>query len=294
MTGKVCVITGGNRGIGRATAAALAGMGATVVIISRNPANGLEAVDEIKQHTGNPDVHAYAGDLASQAAIRHLAEQLLRDFPKIDVLVNNAGAAQRRRTETVDGIETVFAVNHLAYFLLTNLLLDALKAAAPSRIINVSSDAHQGTRLDFDDLQNRKVYFGLRAYAQSKLCNVYFTLELDRRLRGTGVTVNCMHPGFVATRLVSDYLPLHFITRPLSRLFATRPEDGADTIVWLASAPEAGYISGKYFVKRREARSSLISLDAIIARQLWNVSAELTGLAPATAAGARIVATGDA
>jgi NAD(P)-dependent dehydrogenase (short-subunit alcohol dehydrogenase family) len=281
MTGKVCVITGGNRGIGLATADALAGMGATVAIISRSAANGLAAVDEIIARTGNPQVRSYEADLASQHSIHQVADRLLRDYPQIDVLVNNAGAAQRRRSVTVDGVETVFAVNHLAYFLLTNLLLDAIKAAAPARIINVTSDAHQGTRLDFDDLQNERVYFGLRAYAQSKLANVYFTLELDRRLRGSGVTVNCMHPGFVATKLISDYFPLHFITRPLTTLLATRPEDGADTIIWLASAPETGYHSGKYFVKRREARSSLISLDAIIARQLWDVSAGLTGLTPA-------------
>lgn len=277
LDGRVCVITGGNRGIGRAAAEGLAALGATVCLISRSPTDGATAAEEIRRQTGNPNVKVYQADLASQTQIRTVATTLCTDHPAIDVLINNAGLARRRRYVTSDGIEMVLAVNHLAPFLLTHLLLDALKAAAPSRVINVASEAHQGTRLEFDDLQNENGYFGLRTYAQSKLANVYFTYELDRRLKGTGVVVNCMHPGFVATRLLDDYLPFHFITRPIATLFAAAPEDGADTIVWLASSPDAGYNSGKYWFRRKEARSSLLSLDKIHARTLWDESERLTG-----------------
>ncbi len=284
LTGRVCVITGGNRGIGRAAATALAKMGATVVVLSRFHANGVNTAAEITAETGNPNLHAYPCDLGSLESIRACAAALHRDFPAIHVLVNNAGTASRRRTLTTDGFELTFGVNHLGPFLLTNLLVDRLKAGAPSRVIVVSSEAHQATRLDFEDLQNESVYFGLRAYAQSKLCNMYFAYELARRLKGCGVMVNAMHPGFIATQLVSDYYPLRFLGRPLARLIGRTPEQGADSIVWLASADEAGWMTGQYVVDRKARPSSLIAMDTVLARRLWDISADLVNLEAAAAA----------
>ncbi|HEY8106644.1 MAG TPA: SDR family oxidoreductase [Gemmatimonadales bacterium] len=280
MKGKTCVVTGANRGIGRATAEGLAALGARVVLVARDGAAGEAAAGEIRDATGNPAVEAVTADLASQASIRRLAGDLLDRCPRINVLVNNAGLIARSRTITVDGIETVFAVNHLAYFLLTNLLLDRLKASAPARIVIVSSEAHQGHRLDFDDLQLTRGWRPVKAYSLSKLANVMFTYELVRRLAGTGVTVNCLHPGVIATKLLLDYLPLPSVTSPVTTAFAGTPEQGAETPLYLATSAEVEGVTGEYFARRKARKSAAYSYDTVAGRRLWDESARLTGLAP--------------
>ena len=280
MEGKTCVVTGANRGIGRATAEGLAALGARVVLVARDGAAAETAAGEIRDTTGNPAVEAVTADLASQASIRRLSTTLLDRCPRLDVLVNNAGLVMRSRTMTVDGIETVFAVNHLAYFLLTNLLLDRLKASAPARIVNVSSEAHQGHRLDFDDLQLKRGWRPIKAYSLSKLANVMFTYELARRLAGTGVTSNCLHPGVIATKLLLDYLPLPSVTSPVTTAFAGTPARGAETPIYLAASPEVEGVTGEYFARRKPRKSTAYSHDTEAARRLWDESARLTGLAP--------------
>ena len=278
LEGKICVVTGANRGIGRATAQGLAALGARVVLVARDAAAGEAAVAEIRRGTGNPAVELATADLASQASIRQLAAELLARCPRLDVLVNNAGLIVRRRSLTVDGIETVFAVDHLAYFLLTNLLLDRLKASAPARIVNVSSEAHQGHRLDFDDLQLERGWRPVKAYSLSKLANVMFTYELARRLAGTGVTANCLHPGVIATKLLLDYLPLPSVTQAVTTAFAGTPEQGAETSLYLATSPEVEGVTGGYFARCRQRQSTAFSYDEDAARRLWDESARLTGL----------------
>lgn len=278
LDGKTCIVTGANRGIGRATAQGLAGLGARVVLVARDTTAGEAAVAEIRQATGNRAVELVTADLASQAQVRTLAEALLARCPNLDVLVNNAGLVTRRRTLTPEGIETTFAVNHLAYFLLTNLLLDRLKASAPARIVNVSSEAHQGHRLDFADLQLTHGWRPVKAYSLSKLANVMFTYELARRLAGTGVTVNCLHPGVIATKLLLDYLPLPSVTHPVTNAFAGTPEQGAETPLYLATSPEVEGVTGRYFARRKPRESTAFSYDEAAARRLWEESARLTGL----------------
>jgi NAD(P)-dependent dehydrogenase (short-subunit alcohol dehydrogenase family) len=217
-------------------------------------------------------------DLSSQTAIRSAGDEIRTRFPGVHVLINNAGVFTRRRGTTVDGLELQFAVNHLAYFLLTNLLLDCLKRGAPSRVINVSSGAHTGTAIDFDDLQGKHGYDGNEAYSRSKLANILFTYELARRLRGTGVTANCLHPGVIATKLLADYMGVPVAGGALARTFGAKPEKGAETIVYLASSPEVEGVTGKYFVNQRVVASSRASYDEAAARRLWEVSAQLTGL----------------
>lgn len=278
LGGKTCVVTGANRGIGRATAQGLAALGARVVLVARDAAAGEAAAAEIRRATGNSAVELATADLASQASIRRLAADLLARCPRLDVLVNNAGLVTRSRTLTVDGIETVFAVNHLAYFLLTNLLLDRLKASAPARIVNVASDAHQGHRLDFDDLQLKRGWRRVKAYSLSKLANVMFTYELARRLDGSGVTANCLNPGVIATKLLLDYLPLPSITQPVTTAFAGTPEQGAETPLYLAASPDVEGVTGEYFARRKPRKSTAFSYDTSAARQLWDESTRLTGL----------------
>ena len=277
MTGRVCVITGASRGIGKASAEALASLGASLILVCRRQADGDKVASEISRpQSPSPDV--VAADLSSQSEIRRAAALIGNLHPQIHVLVNNAGVFRRRRELTSDGLEQQFAVNHLAYFLLTNLLLDRLKEAAPSRIINVSSGAHSGSHLDFADLQGERGYDGSRAYSQSKLANILFTYELARRLRGSGVTVNCLHPGVIATRLLANYMGIPAAGGALARTFGAKPEKGAETIVYLASSPEVAGISGKYFVDKRPVTSSRESYDEAAARRLWEVSEQLTGL----------------
>jgi NAD(P)-dependent dehydrogenase (short-subunit alcohol dehydrogenase family) len=277
MTGRVCVVTGATRGIGRATAEGLARLGATVVLIARRPEDGRKVSREISDTTGvAPDV--VSADLSSQASIRNAAEELGERYPRLHVLVNNAGIIARQRQLTVDGLEMQFAVNHLAYFLLTNVVLGLLRAGAPSRIVNVSSGAHAGASLDFDDLQSERRYNATRAYSQSKLANILFTYELARRLAGTGVTANCLHPGVIGTKLLADYMGIPAAGGALARTFGAKAEEGATTSIYLATSPEIEGVSGKYFEQKRPRRSSHESYDEAAARRLWEVSERLTGL----------------
>lgn len=285
LDGKLCVITGATSGIGRATAVTLADRGARLALLYRDRDRAEETVAEILDQTGNKAVELFMADLGSQEQIRRVAAQILDRCPEIHVLLNNAGLVELRRSETVDGIETTWAVNHLGPFLLTHLLLDRIRASAPARIINVSSEGHRIGSLDFDDLENRKRYRSMRVYGQSKLANLLFTYELARRLEGTGVTVNAVHPGAVATRLgQQNGFFSRLLTRTLHAFFLT-PEQGAFTSIYLARTPELSDVSGRYFVRCEEKVSSKLSRDEAVAQRLWKVSMEQTGLAPAESDG---------
>jgi retinol dehydrogenase 14 len=279
MGEKVCLITGATSGIGKATATGLASMGASVVMVGRDRSRSQAALAEIKEGSPNGSVDLMLADLSSQQEIRRLADEFKEAYPRLDVLINNAGVIRGRRVTTADGLETTFAVNHLAHFLLTNLLLDVLEASAPSRIINVTSGEQRNGTIDFDDLQGKKQYKTAKAYSQSKLANVLFTYELARRLEGTGVSANCLHPGAgVRTNLGSGVSGVFgFTVRALTPLMKS-PEKGAETSIYLASSPEVEGVSGGYFVKKAEARSSDASHDERLARRLWEASADLTNL----------------
>jgi NAD(P)-dependent dehydrogenase (short-subunit alcohol dehydrogenase family) len=281
MQNKVCIITGATSGIGKATAIGLSNMGANVVIIGRDEEQGENAQNEIKSKSGNPKVDLLLADLSSQVEIRKLAEDIKARYPTLHVLINNAGIAPVKRSVTADGFERVFAVNYLAPFLLTNLLLEQLKANAPARVVNVAGDYHRKATIQFDDLMSEKDYNGVRANNQAKLALILFTYELARRLDGTGVTANCLHPGAVATDgpLKDPDLPAFSRTMyKLVRLFFASPEKGAETSIYLSTSPEVEKVSGKYFIKKTQAASSPESYDEEIARRLWKVSQELTGL----------------
>src|SRR5262245_60182898 len=309
MADKTCLVTGGTAGIGAMTARELARLGAAVVVIGRNPQRGAATVESIRRTTGNQSVEFLQADLSSQADVRRAAHGFLQRHRRLDVLVNNAGAMFALRRESVDGIEMTLALNHLAYFLLTNLLLDTLKASAPARIINVSSDSHEMVSgFDFEDPQacgrargGRRRYGqsefaslmfalvaprahpGLVQYAQSKLANLLFTYELARRLVGTGVTVNALHPGFVASKFTAGNGTYGWFMRRFASVLAISAEEGARTPVHLATSPDVQSVSGQYFVKQFATRSSGASLDEAAARRLWKLSEDLTGLS----AGAR-------
>ncbi|MCJ2531167.1 MAG: SDR family oxidoreductase [Candidatus Thermoplasmatota archaeon] len=278
MEGRTCVVTGANSGIGKATAAGLARQGAHVVMVCRDGPRGEAAQAEIQSLTGNPSVDLLLADLSSQAAIRTLAAEITRSFESLHVLVNNAGALVNPRKETADGLEYTFALNHLAPFLLTNLLLDILTASAPARVVNVTSGAHAMGRMRFDDLQARRRYRALGAYNQSKLGIILFTYELARRVEGRGVTVNCVHPGGVNSNFGNSakgaFAAMFRLFKPLMR----SPEKGAETVLYIATAPEMEGVTGGYLVDRESRASSRRSYDEGLARQLWDVSAELTGL----------------
>jgi NAD(P)-dependent dehydrogenase (short-subunit alcohol dehydrogenase family) len=276
MNGKTCVVTGANAGIGKATALGLAKMGATVVMVCRSHERGEAALTEIRRESGNDSISLLIADLSSQASIRHLADNFLANYPTLHVLINNAGIIPRKRTVSADGFETQFAVNHLAYFLLSNLLFDRLKATAPARIVNVTSKVHDRASIDFDDLQSERAYRPSSVYARTKLANVLFTYELARRLDGTRVTANCLHPGPVATKLLRDYMPSAF--RFLTNIVGVSPEKGAQTSLYLATSPEVEGVSGKYFINQKAVQSPKASYDNATARRLWEVSARLSGL----------------
>jgi NAD(P)-dependent dehydrogenase (short-subunit alcohol dehydrogenase family) len=280
MQGKVCVVTGASSGIGRAAALALARLGATVALVCRNRERAEETRATIRTQTGNDAVNFFLADLSSQDRIRKLAQELLAHYPRINVLINNAGVFQLKRSTTVDGIETVFAVNHLAYFLLTHLLLERVQASTPARIINVASGAHRWGTLDFSDLQNERRYRPFEVYGQSKLCNILFTRELARRINGTGVTANCLHPGGVATGLGWNNGWWAVLIAKALRPFLRTAEQGADTVLYLATSLTVERINGKYFDDRRERQPSSEAQDDTAAQRLWQVSAELTGLPP--------------
>ncbi len=279
MQGKICMVTGANSGIGKATALGLAQMGATVIIVCRDRARGEEAQNEIKTKSGNNAVDLLLADLSSQQSIRQLVENFQQNYTQLHVLINNAGVFMMSRKATVDGLEMTFAVNYLAPFLLTNLLLDKLQNSAPARIVNVSSESHQSGYIKIDDLQAEKGYRSWNAYGQSKLALVMFTYELARRLQGTDMTVNCLHPGFVSTNIgQSDTAP---IVRTLVKFIFSRgisPEEGAKTSIYLASSPEVEGVTGKYFAKCIPIRSAPISYDKSLQQQLWEQSAKLVNL----------------
>jgi NAD(P)-dependent dehydrogenase (short-subunit alcohol dehydrogenase family) len=278
MQGKVCLVTGANSGIGKITALELAKMGATVVMTARNRAKGEAAQAEIKAQSGNQSVDLLLADFASLQETRRLAEEFKAKYPRLDVLVNNAGLYLAKRLESTYGYEMTFAVNHLAPFLLTNLLLDVLKASAPARVITVSSAAHGGVRMDFDNLQNSRGYSGFRAYGQSKLANILFTYELSERLKGTGVMANCLHPGGVSTNFASNNSGLFGVVWSLLKPFLRSPEQGAETSIYLASSPDLDGVTGKYFVDKTPVMSSRESYKRESWKKLWQVSEELVGL----------------
>jgi NAD(P)-dependent dehydrogenase (short-subunit alcohol dehydrogenase family) len=293
MEGKICLVTGATSGIGRATAFELARMGATVVIVARNPGRGEETRGEVRAASANESVDLLLADLGSLVQVRQLAREFETRHPRLHVLVNNAGTIFPARKRTEDGFETTFSVNHLAPFLLTSLLMERLKASAPARIVNVASASHRFGAIDFARLRGGKegrwLLRGWRAYNESKLANVLFTYELSRRLEGTGVTANCLHPGLVATnaaskspgilwRVVNRYRSsLVRFCLGLPHTFLRTPEQGAETSVFLASSPEIKGMTGKYFVKRAEARSSKESYDPLLAYRLWRLDEELVG-----------------
>lgn len=277
MKGKVCLVTGANSGIGKETCVALAGMQAHVVMVARDAVRGEAARDEVRARSGNPDVELMLADFAYQASVRRLAADFQRIHGRLDVLVNNAGALFTQRSVTVDGVERTFAVNHLSAFLLTNLLLDVLRAGAPSRIVNVASRAHRrGGPLDFDDLQSTRRYVPFRVYGRSKLANILFTQELARRLAGTAVTVNALHPGVVRTGFAQGQNGLTGVFFRLLRPFMLDARQGAETVVYLASSSEVEGITGGYFANKRLVEPHPRARDVASARRLWEVSAALT------------------
>lgn len=283
MTGRTVVVTGGNSGIGKETALALAKSGARVVITARDPSRGEDAVAHIRSASGNRDVELVVFDLGNMASVRSGASRILSVCDRIDVLVNNAGVVLSERQETPDGFEATFAINHLGPFLLTQLLLERIKRSAPARIVTVASTAHKGARggIDFEDLNSARRYAGMQVYSKSKLANIYFTTALARRLADTGVTVNCLHPGTVATGYGRDGDAkglLGFGIKIASPFFLT-PAKGARTSIYLASSPEVATVSGKYFVKCKEHRPSKAARDDAAAERLWQVSEDLVSKA---------------
>jgi len=279
MKGKVCVVTGATSGIGKAAATALAKQGATVVLVGRDRGRTDAAAAEIGSVSASPP-RAEIADLASLDQVRGLAERL-GGLERIDVLINNAGLVLGERRITPDGYEHVFAVNHLAPFLLTSLLLPKLTASAPARVVTVTSDAHSAARLDLSDPDLQRGWDSWRSYANSKLANILFTRELARRLDGTGVTANCAHPGVVRTGFGRQARPLLRLGIRIARPFLLSPERGADTIVYLASSPDVADQTGGYYVKRQRREPSAAARDEGAARKLWEISEKMTGTAPA-------------
>ena len=279
MVGKSVLITGGTGGIGKATAMGLAALGARVAITGRDLRRAESAAVDIRRATANPDIEAFAADLSSQAEVRRLAAMVLDAYPHLDVLVNNVGGSWATRHVTADGLERTFAVNHLAAFLLTNLLLDRLRASAPARVVIVSSAAQSSGTIDFDDLQGERDYSEQKAYPQSKLASLMFTYELARRLEGTGVTANVLHPGVVNTSFGAEDPGMIFkVLVPFMRPFMKTPAKGAVTSIFLASSPEVEGVSGKYFANRSPRTSNKESYDVAAATRLWEISAGLSGL----------------
>ncbi len=277
MEGKTCLITGGSDGIGYAAARELARMGATVVIVGRNNAKTATAAERIIGETGNREMHCMLADLSSQGDVRRLADQVKQQMPRLDVLVNNAGAIFLSYRRSVDGIEMTFALNHLGYFLLTTLLLDLLKDSTPARIVNVSSSSHfSAGNLRLEDLPKPGSDGGYRAYGRSKLCNILFTYELARRLEGSGVTVNALHPGLVRTNIARDNGLLGRVVNFFIGIRGVDAAKGAETLNYLAASPEVEGTTGKFFVDCRAVPSSALSYDAGLASELWELSERLT------------------
>jgi len=276
LENRVFLVTGANSGIGKATALGLARLGGTVVMACRSATRGEAARQDVVRDSGNSKVYLEIVDLASEESTRSFAEQFKRKYPRLDVLVNNAGVYTSHREVTQDGLERTFEVNYLSGFLLTHLLLDLLKKSAPSRIVNVSSSAHVGGTIHFDDLQGEQRYSGFGAYGQSKLAQVLFTRELARRLESTGVTVNACHPGVIRTNL--GFGGASVIVR-FVRMFFKGPEKGAETPIYLAVSPDVEGVTGKYFANKRVREPSRVAQDPDVARRLFDVSVKLAHLA---------------
>ncbi|HUK07513.1 MAG TPA: SDR family oxidoreductase [Stellaceae bacterium] len=279
MQGKLCVITGASSGVGLAAAEALARKGARLALIARDPARGAAAMRRLQTMVPGVEIAMHYADLARLAEVRRVADELLQAYPRIDVLINNAGAMFRRREVSADGLERTFALNHMAYFLLTEKLRARLAASKPARIVSVASRAHEGATLDLDDLNMERRYDGWLAYRRSKLANILWTRELARRLAGSDVTANALHPGFVATRFGDNNRGWFGLTLGIAkRVAAIRPEEGAATVVHLASAPGLDSVSGGYFVKSAPALPSAAAQDDTTARRLWQASEKFAQL----------------
>ena len=281
MSGKTCLVTGATSGIGKETAVRLAMLGATVIIVARTDARGEMASDELRRRVPRARVEAVTADLSSLAHVRHLADEVLARHDRLDVLVNNAGVITMRRQLTADGLETTFATNHLGSFLLTNLLRGLLERSAPARVVTVSSATHKQVRtIPWDDMLRGAPAGDRQAYPLSKLLNILFTFELARRLTGTGVTANCLHPGFVRTALGRDVTGVLGAVVRLVMPFQPGPATGADTSVFLATSPEVADVTGGYFVKCKPAEPSALARDDRAAARLWTLSEELAGVDP--------------
>lgn len=282
MQNKIIMVTGATDGIGKATALGLARIGAHVIVVGRTPAKIAATVEQIKTQSGNQQIDSLQADFSSLEQIRQLAKTFYQRYDQLDVLGNNAGGVFAQRSETADGFEWTFGVNHLAPFLLTNLLLPALQVAArrsgSARIVTVSSGAHMMSKLNFDDLQNQRRYSAFRVYAQSKLANLLFTNELARRLQGTGITANALHPGGVASNFGRGQPGLFSKLVGFAMSFGITPEQGAQTSIYLASSPEVADVTGQYFNNKKPARSSAAANDAAAAARLWQISEQLTRL----------------
>src|SRR6266581_1226830 len=270
MVGKIVLITGGTGGIGKATAIGLARLGARVGITGRDVARTGQVAADIRAASGNPAVDPFAADMSSQAEVRRLAVAVLETYPRLDVLINNVGGFWAHRHPTADGLEHTFALNHLAPFLLTNLLLDRLKASAPARVVTVSSGAQAMGRIDFNDLQSARNYSGQRAYSQSKLANIMFTNELARRLEGTGVTASSVHPGVVRTNFgAEDQAWLFTVVSRVVLPFLKTPAQGAQTSIYLASSPDVDGVTGQFFANRKLKIANKVAYDTDLMARLW-------------------------
>lgn len=278
MQGRVIVITGATSGIGQVAAERLAGMGARMVLVARDEVRGEAALARLGEHAPGIAHSIHYADLSRLAEMKRVAAEIAAAESRIDVLINNAGALFSSRHVTEDGLELTFNTNHMAYFVLTHGLRDRLVASAPARVVNTASDAHNGARIDFDDLQSANGYSGFKVYGRSKLCNILYTRELARRWAGTGITANCLHPGFVATRFGDQSGGLLSYGVRIAKTFAISPQKGADTLVYLASSPEVANVSGGYFYKRRPATPSKEAQDDAAAQRLWLETARLAGI----------------
>jgi NAD(P)-dependent dehydrogenase (short-subunit alcohol dehydrogenase family) len=278
MKGKVVVITGATSGIGQVAAEELAGMRARIVQIARDKDRGETAIGRLRSRAPGIAHSIYYADLSRISEVKRVAAEIAKSEPRIDVLINNAGALFNSRQVTEDGLERTFALNHVSYFVLTQGLRERLAASAPARVVSTSSDAHTGKKLDLDDLQSAKAYRGFNVYGVSKLCNILFTRELARRLAGTGVTANCLHPGFVSTRFGDQSGGMFSVVVRIAKNFALTPQKGAETMIYLASSPEVANVTGEYFYKCRPATPSKEAQDDAKAGHLWEATAKLTGL----------------
>ncbi|HEY2516844.1 MAG TPA: SDR family oxidoreductase [Polyangiaceae bacterium] len=283
LSGKTILITGANQGIGKASALALGKMGAKLVLVCRSADKGREAVADLERG-GVKGIELIVADMGKQADVRRAAAEFKAKHDRLDVLLNNAGVLCTSRRETVDGLEETFAINHMGYFLFTNLLLDVLKKSAPARIVNVASHAHKGAKVAWDDPQLKQGWSAIKAYGQSKLCNILFTRELSRRLEGTGVTANSLHPGVIGSGFGHTDGGFFAVLVSIAKPFMLTPEKGARTQVWLASSPEVQGITGKYFDKCKESTPSPEALDADAPARLWALSEKLAETAKQTAA----------